>query len=76
MIKPLSSPSALAERVDTALELCPYCLRDGMDFETEEGLVVLRGEVQTYYQKQMVQETVRRLDGVDQIENHLIVNWA
>ena len=38
--------------------------------------MVLRGVVSSYYQKQMVQETLRRLDGVGHIENQLEVNWA
>jgi len=36
---------------------------------------VLRGVVSSYYQKQMAQEAVRRLQGVEGIENHLEVDW-
>lgn len=76
MIKSYDQFDALSEMVDSALETCPYFLRKEMDFETAEGRVVLRGEVQSYYQKQMAQEAVRRVDGVERIDNHLTVNWT
>jgi len=50
--------------------------RRNLRFETQEGRVVLRGTVSSYYQKQMAQEALRRLKGVDHIENHLEVNWV
>ena len=30
----------------------------------------------TFFQKQMAQEAIRRVDGVEQIENLLQVNWV
>ena len=44
--------------------------------EAADGRVVLKGNVSTFFQKQMAQEAVRRIDGVQQIENLLQVNWA
>jgi osmotically-inducible protein OsmY len=38
--------------------------------------VTLRGVVRTYFQKQMAQEVVRRVDGVDEICNELEVTSA
>jgi osmotically-inducible protein OsmY len=38
--------------------------------------VVLKGSVQSFYQKQMAQESIRRIDGVERIDNLLEVNWA
>lgn len=38
------------------------------------GILRLSGEVPTYFLKQMAQETVRRVDGVQGIVNHLYVH--
>jgi osmotically-inducible protein OsmY len=62
--------------VDAALRQSPYFARRGVRFETEQGRVVLRGTVGSYYHKQMAQEILRRVDGVDRIENHLEVDWV
>jgi osmotically-inducible protein OsmY len=42
-------------------------------FETQQGRVVLKGMVRSYFQKQMAQEAIRRLDGVQEIQNELQV---
>jgi osmotically-inducible protein OsmY len=42
-------------------------------FEADEGKVTLHGVVQSYFQKQMAQEAVRRIDGVQEILNELEV---
>jgi osmotically-inducible protein OsmY len=44
-------------------------------FETAEGCVTLRGTVGTFYQKQLAQEALRRVHGVDRIDNELEVSW-
>jgi osmotically-inducible protein OsmY len=44
--------------------------------EQQDGQVTLRGTVGTYYQKQMAQELVGRVDGVTNVENHLEVSWT
>jgi osmotically-inducible protein OsmY len=45
-------------------------------FEAADGRVVLKGKVKSFFQKQMAQEAIRRLDGVQKIDNLLEVNWA
>jgi osmotically-inducible protein OsmY len=40
------------------------------------GRVVLRGVVPSYYQKQVAQEVVRMVDGVERVDNQLEVNWT
>jgi osmotically-inducible protein OsmY len=45
-----------------------------MKVEAGEGRVVLKGTVRSYYHKQMAQEMLRRIDGVQAIENHLEVS--
>lgn len=67
---------SLRELVSSALEQSPYLSNRRLRFETQQGRVVLEGVVSSYYQKQMAQETLRGLSGVDHIENRLEVNWA
>jgi osmotically-inducible protein OsmY len=67
---------ALHTRVHSVLEQNPYLPGRKLYFETHQGKVVLRGKVKTYYQKQMAQEMVRTIEGVDHVENQLEVCWA
>ena len=66
----------LDDRVLTALERNPHIGRRSLRFETNEGRVTLRGVVNTYFQKQMAQETIRHVDGVAEIANELEVCWG
>ncbi len=68
--------NTLDSLISSAIERSPHLHRRDLRFETHEGRVVLRGTVSSYYQKQMAQEALRRLKGVDHIENRLEVNWA
>ena len=70
-----TSPSPLDCLISSAIQKNPHLRQRKLRFESQEGRVVLRGTVNSYYQKQMAQETLLRLEGVDQIENHLEVNW-
>lgn len=63
----------LEDKVLTALERNPHLRGRTLRFETESGRVTLRGVVRTYFQKQMAQEALRRVDGVDEICNELQV---
>jgi hypothetical protein len=66
----------LDDRVLTALERNPYLVRRNLRFETSDGRVTLRGVVNTYFQKQMAQESLRNVDGVAEIANELEVCWS
>ena len=65
----------LADEVRNALRKSPYLLRKPMDVEEEKGRIVLRGNVESFFQKQMAQETLMRIDGVESVDNLLEVNW-
>lgn len=67
--------STLAERVEGAIHTNPHLYGRRLRFETEGGRVVLHGSVATYFQKQMAQEALRRIEGVEEIDNHLEVSW-
>ena len=64
---------AIEEQIGAAIEHSPYLPGKNLRVETDAGRVVLEGVVGSYYQKQMAQETVRRIDGVQSIENRLKV---
>jgi len=66
----------LDRRVLSALERNPHVARRNLRFETQQGRVTLRGIVGTYYQKQMAQEAVRGVEGVEEIANELEVCWG
>jgi osmotically-inducible protein OsmY len=66
----------LDDRVLNALERNPYIARRDLWFETHQGKVVLRGTVNTFFQKQMAQESLRHVEGIDEIANELEVAWA
>lgn len=63
-------------KVDSALKSHPNLPRNQLRFEVAEGRVVLQGRVQSYFQKQMAQEALRRIHGVEQIDNQVEVVWS
>ena len=67
--------SALAEQVHGALSRSPYVTPGDLHIEADRGVVRLEGAVRSFFQKQMAQEVIRRLDGVERIVNCLQVTW-
>jgi len=67
--------SALLDQVHGALSRTPYMSAGDVRIEEEEGIVRLEGEVRSFFHKQMAQEVIRRLDGVERVVNCLQVNW-
>lgn len=63
------------ERIDAAIKNAPHLKRHELRCVVDEGRVVLKGVVRSYFQKQMAQEAVRHIDGVQCIDNELEVNW-
>ena len=72
---PAAEPS-LADRISLALDANPYINGRTLRIETDGSRVVMQGKVRTYFQKQMAQESIRRLDGALEVENRLEVTWA
>ncbi len=68
--------SPLDNKIRSALQQSPHFFARNLSVESSEGRVTLRGVVRTYYHKQMAQEALRGVDGVDQIENQLEVCWS
>jgi osmotically-inducible protein OsmY len=65
----------LADRIFSVLERSPHVPHRGLRFETNQGHVTLRGVVRSYYQKQMAQEVLLGVEGVEHVENQLEVEW-
>jgi osmotically-inducible protein OsmY len=75
MVDQAITEQRLQERIQSALTSNPYLPGKRVSCRTDRGQVTLSGKVASYFQKQMAQEAVRRLDGVQQIENLLEVKW-
>lgn len=59
----------LIHRLDKALRSHPHLNRQHVFLERERDHVVVRGTVRSYFQKQMIQETIRKIDGSAEIKN-------
>jgi osmotically-inducible protein OsmY len=66
----------LFERICDALSTNPHVPSHKVRVEAADGRVILKGQVNSFFQKQMAQEAIRRVDGVEMIDNLLEVNWA
>jgi osmotically-inducible protein OsmY len=71
----LTSPPLL-DQVQGALSNSPHVPSHQVRVETTDGHVRIQGTVGSFFQKQMAQEVVLRLDGVQRIENQLEVCWT
>jgi osmotically-inducible protein OsmY len=65
----------LMDQVRLAVHAEPHLARRNLQFEHCGSRVTVRGTVESYYQKQLAQETLRRIDGIDEIENYVSVCW-
>jgi len=65
----------LVDRARTALASSPHLSRKRLRLEARQGRLTLQGVVDSYYQKQMAQEALRRIDDEAVIENLLEVHW-
>lgn len=70
-----SSSDQLLCRVDSAIRENPHLSGYHVFCQEESGIIVLHGRVRTFFQKQMAQETLKKLEGVEQIINELEVDW-
>ena len=79
-----SSENSLSrQECDSVVQAIVACLRmhlyleiRSLSFDYSDGVVTLRGEVTTYYYKQVAQESVRRIVGVVKTINLVDVRYA
>ena len=69
----LTTDCPLDEHIDTALHSSPYLGGRRFQVQREADGVTLEGRVGSYFQKQMAQEIILRIDGVSRIDNRLQV---
>jgi osmotically-inducible protein OsmY len=67
---------SLLHRIDSVIRSNPHGIRRHVFLESAQGKIILRGKVDSFYQKQMVQESLRAIEGVPQISNQLEVEYA
>ena len=69
-VNPQPAPADLAER---CLRSNPYLALKNVSCDLLDGVLVLRGCLPTYYLKQIAQEAVASLEGVERIDNQIRV---
>ncbi len=62
-----------AEAAGECLRNSPYRALRGVRCECDEGVLLLRGRLPSFYHKQLAQEAVARLPGVSQVINEIEV---
>jgi len=72
---PHSLDARLGALARKALAASGYSPVSALDCHVSEGVVVLRGVVNSYYMKQIAQESVRRLGLADRIDNRITVQY-
>jgi hypothetical protein len=66
-------PDGLKELAGACLRRNPYLALKHVTCDCRDGVLVLRGCLPSYYLKQVAQEVVARLEGVEGVENEIKV---
>ncbi len=66
----------LNRKIAAALGSCSYIRNSSLRSDVCSGRVVLSGAVPSYFLKQMAQESLRSVEGVEEIQNELEVSNA
>ena len=72
MIEP-APPVNLNEQIQSVILGTPFVNHRALKAHANCGTVTLSGRVDSYYEKQMAQEVLRTIEGVESIDNQLIV---
>jgi osmotically-inducible protein OsmY len=68
-----NSQPGLQELAERCLRRNPYLALKNVSCDCRDGVLVLRGCLPSYYLKQVAQEVVARLEGVEAIDNQIQV---
>ncbi|MEQ8838446.1 MAG: BON domain-containing protein [Lacipirellulaceae bacterium] len=68
-----SKKCALTQQVEGAIRQSPYLSDREIRIQALNGVIKLEGQVNSFFQKQMAQELLRRVDGVQRVDNRLRV---
>jgi osmotically-inducible protein OsmY len=66
-------PDEVSRRVELGLRETAHSALALVTCEFEEGIVILRGDVPTFYLKQLAQTVARKTPGVTGVVNHIRV---
>lgn len=64
----------VTEAAKSRLQESPYWGVKGLSCDCRRGTLFLRGRLPTFYQKQLAQEAVAKLEGVLQVINEAVVD--
>jgi hypothetical protein len=67
------TPFTITEMAERKLHSQPYQPLKNISCDWRDGVLVLQGSLPSYYLKQVAQEVVARLEGVDAIDNQIRV---
>ncbi len=70
-----STPTSLTHKIQSIVFHDPHLNARKMRFASRGGQVVINGQVKSFFEKQMAQEAVKRIDGVQSVVNQLEVTW-
>lgn len=71
----LTPTPPLANQIFDAVVHSPHLNHRQLHIKTEHGRVTIEGTVKSFFEKQIAQETLRKIAGVESIENQLEVTW-
>ena len=66
----------LALQIHNAVVHNPHLNHRRMHIKNDSGRVTIHGTVQSFFEKQMAQEALRNINGIESIENQLKVTWS
>jgi len=67
--------NVLANQVSQLFEFHPHLKQARLKVRNDRGRIVLTGTVGSYYEKQVAQESLRDVPGIDSIDNSIEVSW-
>jgi len=69
----LDGAHELTDLIESAWRQIPHLTKNNLSYEVQDGDLFLRGAVRTYYHKQLVQESMRNIEGIRMIRNEIQV---
>ena len=67
------APQRARRQAAYCLQNSPYAILRGVSCMYDRGILLLRGQVPSFYHKQLAQETVRKIEGVVQVVHQIEV---
>jgi osmotically-inducible protein OsmY len=70
-----SFDSGLDQQIAAVFHNNPHLQQRDLLIRTDAGHVTLKGRVKSFFEKQMAQEALKRVQGVESVDNQLQVTW-